>query len=285
LTEQAASVTGVGAELARARQAQGLAIGDVAQQLKFAPRQLEALEAERFADLPGATIARGMLRNYARLLKLDPEPLVERVAQRLGPLGSDHLAERFRQPVPFTDGSRRATVAYLALSVVVLAVVAGLGYQWHQERTTAQRLPFVKADPGATPAAQTASVAPAAAAEPVPQKIEEKAVDKPAEKVAEKPLAEKPLQKPVAQKPLTPGVHRIVIRCEQDAWVEVTDGMGRNLVSSLNPAGSERVVQARGPFELVIGNARNVRLTLDDRPIDLARHIGRHSDVARLKLP
>jgi hypothetical protein len=45
------------------------------------------------------------------------------------------------------------------------------------------------------------------------------------------------------------------------------------------------VLQARGPFELVIGNARNVRLMLDERPIDLARHIGRHSDVARLKLP
>jgi cytoskeleton protein RodZ len=282
LTDESASLTGVGAELARARQAEGLSIGDVAQQLKFAPRQLEALEAERFGDLPGATIARGMLRNYARLVKLDPEPLLQRAAQRLGGPAADHLAARFSQPVPFSDGSRHATAAYLVLSLVVLAVVGGLGYHWHQERTTAERLPFVKAvpepqPPAPVPQAQapspapTPSPAPVAVAEPAPQKPEVKQADAAVEKKAPKPL--------------TPGMHRIVILCEQEAWVEVTDGQGRSLVSSLNPAGSERVVQARGPFEVVIGNARNVRLTLDDRPVDLVRHIGRHSDVARLKLP
>lgn len=267
-----AALTGVGAELARARETQGLALAEVAQQLKFSQRQLEALEAERFGDLPGATIARGMLRNYARLLKLDPEPLLERIAVRLGTPDASNLAARFSQPVPFSDGSRRATLAYLALSIAVLAVVGAVGYQWHQERTAAQRLPFVKAAPQA-PAPQPeplAAAAPLQVAEPPPALQEEKP----------KPIVEKP-----AAKPLTPGVHRLVIRCEEEAWVEITDGTGRSLVSSLNPAGSERVVQARGPFELVIGNARNVRLMLDERPIDLARHIGRHSDVARLKLP
>jgi cytoskeleton protein RodZ len=268
-------ITGVGAELTRARETQGLALAEVAQQLKFSQRQLEALESERFGELPGATIARGMLRNYARLLKIDPEPLVERIAARLGTPDSSNLAARFSQPVPFSDGSRRATVVYLALSVAVLAVVAGVGYQWHQERTAAQRLPFVKAAPEpAAPAPQLEPVASAAApvpvAEPPPQ------VEKP------KPAAEKPEPRPLRP---TPGVHRLVIRLDEEAWVEVTDVLGKSLVSSLNPAGSERVVQARGPFELVIGNARNVRLTLDERPIDLARHIGRHSDVARLKLP
>lgn len=266
-----AAVTGVGAELARAREAQGLGLAEVAQQLKFSQRQLEALESERFGELPGATIARGMLRNYARLLKLDPEPLLERIAARLGSPDSSNLAARFSQPVPFSDGSRRATLAYLALSIVVLAVVGGVGYQWHQERIAAQRLPFVKAAPPPQPE-QVAAAAPVAVVEPPPAPVVQE--EKP------KPIVEKP-----APRPLTPGVHRLVIRCDEEAWVEVTDGLGKSLVSSLNPAGSERVLQSRGPFELVIGNARNVRLTLDERPIDLARHIGRHSDVARLKLP
>ena len=267
-----AQVTGVGAELARARESQGLGLSEVAQQLKFSQRQLEALEGERFNDLPGATIARGMLRNYARLLKLDPDPLLERIAVRLGTPDSSNIAARFSQPVPFSDGSRRSTLAYLGFSIVVLAVVGAVGWQWHQERSAAQHLPFVKASP--PPAARepepVAVVSAPQPAEPAPAMQEEKP----------KTVVEKP-----APRPLTPGVHRLVIRCEEEAWVEVTDGSGRSLVSSLNPAGTERVVQARGPFELVIGNARNVRLTLDERPIDLARHIGRHSDVARLKLP
>ena len=55
--------TGVGRELAAAREARGLALADVAQQLKFAPRQLEALEQENIEALPGHTITRGMVRN------------------------------------------------------------------------------------------------------------------------------------------------------------------------------------------------------------------------------
>ena len=54
--------TGVGEELARARQARGYTVADVAQQLKFAPRQIEALEAGRFQDLPAGTFGRGMVR-------------------------------------------------------------------------------------------------------------------------------------------------------------------------------------------------------------------------------
>ncbi|HZM37032.1 MAG TPA: DUF4115 domain-containing protein, partial [Burkholderiales bacterium] len=83
-------------------------------------------------------------------------------------------------------------------------------------------------------------------------------------------------------KPLAPGVHRIVVRCEQEAWIEVRDGLDRLLISSLNPAGTERVVRGRPPFSLVIGNAQHVRVTYDDRPIDLQPHT--RVEVARFTL-
>ena len=104
---EAVAITGVGQELAAAREARGLALADVAQSLKFAPRQLEALEQERFDALPGATFARGMVRSYARLLKLDPEPLVERISGRCEVPDSSRLADRYHQPVPFSDNGRR----------------------------------------------------------------------------------------------------------------------------------------------------------------------------------
>src|SRR5262245_17136771 len=115
------ALTGVGQELAAAREARGLALADVAQQLKFAPRQLEALEQERFGALPGGTFARGMVRAYARLLKIDPEPLVERMAGQVeAPPDADKLAARYHQPVPFSDSARRSTFAYLGVSLGVL---------------------------------------------------------------------------------------------------------------------------------------------------------------------
>ena len=62
--------------LRMAREAAGLSIDAVAQQLKLAPRQVKALEDDDFAELPGRTFVRGFVRNYARLLRLDPEAVV-----------------------------------------------------------------------------------------------------------------------------------------------------------------------------------------------------------------
>jgi histidyl-tRNA synthetase len=45
----------------------------VAQQLKLSPRQVRALETDDFTRLPGRTFVRGFVRNYARLVALDPE--------------------------------------------------------------------------------------------------------------------------------------------------------------------------------------------------------------------
>ena len=49
----------------------GMSLEDVANQLKFSPRLIESLERGEFDKLPGPTFARGMLRSYAKLLKLD----------------------------------------------------------------------------------------------------------------------------------------------------------------------------------------------------------------------
>jgi cytoskeleton protein RodZ len=84
-------------------------------------------------------------------------------------------------------------------------------------------------------------------------------------------------------KPVAAGVHRIVFRCEEEAWLEVRDAAGRQLLSSLNPPGCERVVQGRGPFELVIGNASHVQVLHNDRLLDLRPHS--KQDIARFTIP
>jgi cytoskeleton protein RodZ len=279
-----AVATGVGQELAAAREARGLALADVAQQLKFAPRQLEALEQERFDALPGATIARGMVRSYARLLKLDPEPLVERLASRFEVPDSNRLAARYHQPVPFSDGARRSTFVYLGLSAGVLALVGAVAFGWHQERTAALKAPakpatVAKAAPheikrSPVPIQAQPAVAPAA---PV---IEEKeSVVKESVIPAENKVTAAAPGLPAA----APGRHRLVVRTEEEAWIEIRDSADRLLVSSLTPPGSERVVRGRPPYSLVIGNASHVQVLYNDKPVNLAPHP--RSGVARLTVP
>jgi cytoskeleton protein RodZ len=68
--------TTAGALLGAARAASGLSIDAVAQQLKLAPRQVRALEEGDYTHLPGRTFVRGFVRNYARLVHLDPDAVV-----------------------------------------------------------------------------------------------------------------------------------------------------------------------------------------------------------------
>ena len=72
------------------------------------------------------------------------------------------------------------------------------------------------------------------------------------------------------------------MKFERASWVEIRDGQGKPLISQLNPGGSERVVEGRPPFALIIGNAQHVRLSYDDRSIDLAPHV--KVEVARFTL-
>ena len=274
---------GVGAELAAAREARGLGLPEIAQQLKFGVRQLEALEADRFDELPGGTFARGMVRSYARLLKVDPEPLLGRIAGRFDAPDSNQLAARFSQPVPFSDNARRSTLVYFALSLGILVVIGSFAWQWQRERNAPKQMALVKpkAEPARKPAppAKPASVVPAPVVEKAPVVEEKKIIPSPAPAPAPAAAAAT-----ATAAPSPGGVHRIVLRVESDeAWLEVTDAAGRQIVSSLNPAGSERVVQGRGPFTLVIGNASHVRVLHNDREVDLRPHT--KVEVARFTLP
>lgn len=282
MTDEAGSAIGtappreesVGETLVRARAALGLSIEDCAQQLKFAPRKLEALEQGRFDALHGGTYARGMLRAYARLLHLDADALVQRVADHLQVADTTATAVSLRRPIPFSEPGKRSNVLYVALSVAALGVVAWVGYSWQQERSGAANLRFV---PAAQPAAETKSAAIAATVLPViaPQRIEPETPAPPVEALPAPAQQEKPA--------LAPGKRRIVLRFERDSWVEIRGGTpSRLLMSQINPAGTERTVDGSPPFSLVIGNAQYVRVRYDDAPVDLAPHA--KSDVARFTL-
>ncbi|WP_291981742.1 helix-turn-helix transcriptional regulator [Candidatus Accumulibacter sp. ACC005] len=71
-----ADAGGVGQQLRSAREARNITLAEAAQSLKLAPRQVAAIESEDWASLPGNTMIRGFVRNYARVLNLDADALM-----------------------------------------------------------------------------------------------------------------------------------------------------------------------------------------------------------------
>lgn len=282
----------VGEALARARATLGLSLEDCAQQIKFSAKKLEALEQGRYAELPGGTFARGMLRAYARLLNLDPDKLVPRIAQQVEVPDTTAAAVSLRRPIPFAQPGKRSNLLYAALSLAAMAIVAWVGYEWQQERGVAAKLTFVPAAqaPAEKPApAVVATVTPAiapiaqepAAAAPKPPSAAEAPVAEAAKPEAEKPEATKPGAEPPAGPPAA-GKRRLVLAFEREAWVEVRGADGKKIHSQVNRAGTERVLDGEPPLRLIIGNARHVRVTYDDHAVDLSPYT--KVEVARLTL-
>jgi len=259
---------GPGRMLAQLRTERQLSIADVAQRLKYGARQIEALEAEEFDKLPGATFVRGMVRGYAKLLDTDPRPMLDELEQRYVP-GEIDLDLRDKG-IPFARSGKRGTRAYLALSVVVLVVLAGVLYEWR-----AGAFPWAVSAPD-TPPPQEQSEAPPVA-QPVAPPAEAEVPAVPSNNVAKAPAAQ--VQKPSGG---SASEGRVRLEFDRESWVEIRDRDGKTLMSQLNPAGSRRVVLGRPPLSLVIGNGAAVRLTFNDRPIDLKPYI--QIEVARLTL-
>lgn len=67
----------IGEILEEARIRQGRTINEAAQETRISARFIEALELDRFEDLPAPVYAKGFLRSYAAYLQLDPAPLVD----------------------------------------------------------------------------------------------------------------------------------------------------------------------------------------------------------------
>lgn len=253
----------IGEALADRRRSLGLSVEDLAAQLKFMPRQIEALERGAFERLPGPAFVRGMIRTYARAVNLDAAPLLE----RLTPVCTepvDSLAAFVNQPVPITERSHGMNLLYGALSVVIAIVIGAVAWEWWMPKADEDRLTFVK------PVEERAAAAPAPVAVAATQLP-----------VVTAAIPAEPAPAP-AQQPARDGTRRIDLRFERDAWVQIRAGDGRVLLSRLNEAGAERTIEGRPPFELVIGNARHVRLKYEEKPVDLAPHL--KSDVARLTL-
>lgn len=66
------------------RVSKGLSLEDVAARLKFPARYIEALESERFDDLPRGLGLKSLLKNYTKLLDVDSKPLEDALQSYVG---------------------------------------------------------------------------------------------------------------------------------------------------------------------------------------------------------
>jgi len=275
-----------GTLLGAAREASGLSIDAVAQQLKLAPRQVRAIEEDDYAHLPGRTFVRGFVRSYARLIRLDPDKVLAAL-----PAGATApaLEAPTLQPtaptmgeLPTTDHSKPGWARW-AIPLTLAAVVAAAAvYEWVRPagvaRPTTTKDPAVVAEgPAIVPASPDTS------GTPLPNPV---GAGKPAAEPspAREPAPASASTAGTSETPVTSATEQPLAFAFRDySWTEVRDRSGRLLLSGMNPGGSAQNLSGTPPFDIVIGNAADVRLTYKGDPVDLAPYT--RQNVARLRLP
>ncbi|WP_316400726.1 helix-turn-helix domain-containing protein, partial [Burkholderia pseudomallei] len=129
-----ASVAAVGARLAELRRTKGWSVDDVSARLKVAAPKLQALEAGDTSQLPGTTFALGLVRSYAKMLGVDPEPFAQALRREKGvpevdlsmPASAGTDLPRGRVSIPLGGASRGRPWLWAVAAVVVALVAAAM---------------------------------------------------------------------------------------------------------------------------------------------------------------
>jgi cytoskeleton protein RodZ len=270
-------------DLLRLRREQaGLTLERVGEISRIKPSVLAAIESGATAGIPSVYL-RGYLRNYARALGAD-------MADIEGRMEHVHGVEPTVQSVFSVKSTRGRTETWLKASsyLAASAIIAALAWQFTHEAvrfsqgdsqltadavTPAESAP-VGTDEGVVPTrpASTHLSASIASVEVMQQRGAAAAAEQAWAAIDGKAEATA----------LEPGAHQIMIRTSADSWVEILDGQGIQMELDLIRAGHERAYSGSGPFQVMLGRASAVELTLDGEPVDLAPHTS--GNVARLTL-
>ena len=106
-----------------ARERQGLHIAALAAAIKVAPRKLDALEKDRWHELPDATFVRALAQTVCRTLKIDARPVLERLPAA-GTVALERASGVLNEPFRDRPGRDESSFAVAAIRPMVWAAAA-----------------------------------------------------------------------------------------------------------------------------------------------------------------
>jgi len=261
------TAAGCGARLRQAREAAGLTLEAVGQQLRMPVQVVKSLEAEQWDRLGAPVFVRGQLKSYARLLKVDLGDVLDQA--HIGPVVPPQLVSHTHTPrarrIAESLGRRALYVGITA----VLAVPVWFATRGHfDSASTTPNTASLDVIPAAVPVAGTA---PAAQAAPV-------ATPAPSTAPSAPYLASlTPVPRPTAAAPAPAGA--LSLQFKGDSWVDIAAPDGSTVEKALIKSGETRTFSPGQVARMVLGNASAVEVQQAGTIVDLSPY--QRANVAR----
>ena len=286
-----AQPTGSAGRLLQAgRERRGLELDALAQLLKVPVRKLQALEADRFEELPGAAFTRSLAQSYARQVGVDVQEVLALLPQAVvPPQRLEHVSRGLQTPYREGGGAhfggsggRGGFEGFRPVHGVALALLALALLLWLLPPLSTL-LPSLGLSSRSEPAAEVAAGSEAAASSTV---VVETVHGVPAEQVttpvppvasavpvmpvpvaASAPPAAPSASAPVPAAAAPAGT--VVLKTRAASWIEVRDAGNAVLLSRTLQSGETVGLDGAMPMRVRVGVASALELSLRGEPVDL----------------
>ena len=300
-----AAAVSAGALLRQARQAQGVALGDLAATLKVPVEKLQALEDEDWQRLPDVVFLRALAQTICRTLHLEAAPVLALLPQQkvtaLAPQGGLNAPMRERGvPSILATKTQHSPWPWVVLLLIVLGGGGYLGVQWMAPewvRGVSTTVPAPSDPVGDSPLFSPAgpeegdggNMGDGAQAGEVPA-VQAAALMQPAlqEEEGAQPGFAAPAPAPVAQAepaaaPAAASVSPVLrITAKGATWVQVLDAQQRLLIEKILQDGEVFSTSAPKPLTVAVGKADLATVEVNGAPFDV-QAVAR-SNVARFEV-
>lgn len=241
-----------GERLAEARRKLQISVDEIAKELHLDDYKVRALECNDFDVLGAPVFAKGHLRKYAQLVKVDEADVMADYYQLERASGISPVVRRGLRTRP------TISLGPWVAGIVVIAIAAS-GYWWFTSRETPPPRPV------------TGEIA------PLPEEADTAAVKE--TELPDQPEALEPEVEAESESEFEPVVLPVVetgvlemslnITYSGDCWTEITDASGRSLYFDLGQSGQTVNLTGEAPFNVLFGDAANVSLVVNGASFDI----------------
>lgn len=253
-----------GDRLRREREMRGITLDEITESTKISRRHLEALENERFDQLPGGVFAKGFVRAYAHFLGIDEDQAVAdySAASHEQPEPEDKFPLEIHEE-PKRELSPRRSRAPLVFAIAALVGVLVGYFFWLKSKPHGTEVAQSTHQAAATTETTPADVPPAPAQATTPAST-------PAENTAAAPALEEPVTPkqtpPAAETKSVEKTFIILVKAKEDAWVSIVAD-GKSVMEKVLSADRKKKVKAGKEVVLRTGNAGGIDVSFNGKPL------------------